>query len=75
VVNYADGVTISQNTIQNDYGNGILLATGVTGLSIQDNHIINTRTNLATGLRAGIRELWGGPASGMIAPTPSTEPR
>jgi hypothetical protein len=66
VVNYASGVSITKNTITNSYGNGVLLAVGVTGLTLANNMITNTLP-LADTLSAGIRELQGGSASGTIS--------
>ena len=66
VVNYADDVTITGNTIVNAYGNGVLLAVDATSLNIQNNKIINTFPSV-TGLGAGIRELAGGYATGKLA--------
>lgn len=66
VVNYADDVTITQNTIVNAYGNGILLAVDVTALNLHDNNIVNPFPS-STGLEAGVRELAGGFANGTLA--------
>lgn len=66
VVNYADDVTITRNTIVNAYGNGVLLAVDATALNLRDNKIINPFPS-ASGLEAGIRELAGGFATGSVA--------
>lgn len=66
LVNYASSVSITKNTIMNSYGNGVLLAAGVTGLTLENNTITNT-LRLASGLASGIRELEGGSASGMMS--------
>lgn len=66
LVNYVSNVSVTKNTITNSYGNGVLLAAGVTGLILDHNIIINTLP-LASGLASGIRELEGGSASGMMS--------
>jgi len=66
VVNYASDVSVTKNTITNSYGNGVLLAAGVTGLTLQNNSITNTLP-LASGLASGIREVLGGSASGQVS--------
>ncbi|HXJ94778.1 MAG TPA: right-handed parallel beta-helix repeat-containing protein [Terriglobia bacterium] len=66
VINYASDVSVTKNTIANSYGNGVLLAVGVTGLVLQNNNIVNTLPS-ADALSAGIRELAGGSASGTVS--------
>jgi parallel beta-helix repeat protein len=66
VVNYTSNVSITGNTITDAYGNGILLAADVTGLSLENNTITNVLPSI-TDMSMGVHLMWGGSASGTVS--------